>query len=442
MEDLDLVAESKAHALSAFGIDVDKLYQEMSTLEVKIDLTMTPDIMYVNRKMVEIREASQKAQRIYLKIQRALGANQKWSLNLEATLEILTNSKLENDAEVKAGQTIADRQAIASNKLVQYKRAIREAKSNCTLLSALTKAINLCIKNIDKTDADVKQQAKLMESQMRNLKTQDPTAASRTAGLSQTESDMAELEQMAATLDASAITAIVGSDDSAELTVSSEEDEVSLVEEAVATEDSVQEVALAEQEIATGVVAPQEELSISVDDDIVLDPGLTGAPQHASEPELTVDEGDLTAFLGNLPEVSAKDTKVLETLPSSEDGADTSSEVISVDADDTLFSNLLDDVVGDGATDVGPATVVVDDGDVFGGLVDTSTATEQRPPKLVRDELEREKLSKPAAPAPAKPAVVAPKAATPPPVVAAPKPAVQEPQESLDDLLNDLLGEA
>ncbi len=461
-QDLDLEKEKTVHSLENLQINVDAFYVEMTGLEVKLDLTIVPDIMYVNTKMVEVREASQRAQRMYLKIQRALGINQKWQLNLETTYEILSNSKLENDVDVRAGQTGDERKAIAGNQLVGYKRTIREAKNNVTLLKALNKAIDLCIKNIDRTDADIKQQSRLMEAQMRNLKSRDVGEAARDTYLRRTETDMDELEKLSADLSSSSV--LVGSDDTLEPTVAGEEDleeeeteEVSedtaavdtsipvedsatLAEEPEVSETAPTEAITTESEEPSALVDDEDDVVVANtaapaltdydDDDVTVSPGITGAPSVVAASSEETGGSLVDSFLGSIPEVgSRKEASV--TVPATSD-TDGGSDDSVVDLDDVIGS-VLD--MDDSSADLEETQIVsVDDGDVFGGLVESSVVTEQKPPKLVRDELQMEadrassaKAAKVATKEPAAPSAA--KAVAAKPAVAAKAPAVQEVKE-------------
>ena len=383
---IDIEAERSKHSLKALGVDVDAIYGEMSSLGIKIDLSITPDVMYINGKMVAVREASLQAQRIYLRIQRAIGDSQSWLLNLETSFDILSSSKLEYDAEVRAGQSIDDRKAIVNNKLVDYKRAIKEAKNNVSLLKALNKAIDLCIKNIDRSDADVKQQARLMESQMRNLKSSDVSAAMRDSNLRRTEEDMQSMDKLFDdSLQGSSATVAVGTEDSADLEVSLEEDLPTVTcEEINPAEETAVEAPDAEPAHASEPVRSDGLAGADFDDDCVsLAPGLTGVPDACPmweevTPEVAViveepmeGEPDLLSMLDSIPTVD-------------KGGMSSTKEDLLGDADD-CFGLDLGDLVGDPEAPEVAVVSSTDDDDVFSGLVESSVVTEQKVPKIIRE---------------------------------------------------------
>lgn len=467
MEDLDLESEKRIYSLEALGIDVDKLYNGMGELEVGIDLAVAPDIVYINTKMVACREAAMKAQRTYLKIQRALGMNQKWLLNLETTFGILSDSKLENDAEVRSGASSADRTAMANNRLVNYKRAIKEAKNNVSILKALNKAIDLCISNIDKADNAIKQQARLMETQMKNLKTMDSSAAARDRYLSKTMEDMDSLDKMYDQTQTAESFAIVGTDDTAEVTVpeeaeaseeSSDEEAVEETQEATVLEETTQvaeeiadteALAVTEDLIGSESTGDSEVISIDDDEGFSLAPGLTGMPQAAEELVVAEEEPDsLTAFLDEIPSASSrKEAGEIKVPSSAEESSEESSSIDSSDEeslDDPLMNSILESFEEDVPT-ADLAALASDD--IFGGLVETTVVTEQKIPKILAGQVEPKKKAeeKPAEIKPVakavkaevaeKKATVAP-SATPTTKTEAPKAAA--PAQSIDDLMNDL----
>lgn len=442
---IDLSVERSRHSLQALGINVDAIYDEMGSLGIKIDLSITPDVLYINNKMVSVREASLAAQRIYLRIQRALGDSQSWLLNLETSFDILSSSKMEFDAEVRAGQSIDDRKAIVNNKLVDYKRAIKEAKNNVSLLKALNKAIDLCIKNIDRSDADIKQQARLMESQMRNLKATDISAAMRDSNLRRTEEDMASMDKLFQdSMESSTTQHSVGSEDSADLSLAEEPDcEVLAEDAAVVVSDGYQDSAALEEQLVGDISeepSPEDTTAPSLaacddfgDDCVSIAPGLTGAPHNVSygNPDAVVtNEDDLLSVLDSIP--STDKNGLSSTTPASTEPTDALS-----DFDDCTGLDI-DDLAGD--LDEAEQVVPLAEDDMFGGLVESSVVTEQKVPKIIR---EQQGKSKPAAEhstpnesaAQTKLDVVKPAKKQ-----EAPKqvPPVEEPAMSLDDLINDL----
>lgn len=449
---IDLSVERSKHSLQALGINVDAIYDEMGSLGIKIDLSITPDVVYINTKMVSVREASLAAQRIYLRIQRALGDSQSWLLNLETSFDILSSSKMEFDAEVRAGQSIDDRKAIVNNKLVDYKRAIKEAKNNVSLLKSLNKAIDLCIKNIDRSDADIKQQARLMESQMRNLKATDISAAMRDSNLRRTEEDMASMDKLFQDSMESATTShSVGSEDSADLSLAEEADCSVLAEgtaeliidagaESVGDDDYAP--SLSNETLAgsyTGSTASEGATTDSFvscdsfgDDCVSIAPGLTGAQQEAprdNAPSAIADEGDLLS--------------ILDSIPSTGKGGLSSTTPASVDPTDALsdFDDCTGLDIGDLTDDAAEADQVVPlaEDDMFGGLVVSSVATEQKVPKIIREQQAKAKPPVEPKPVAEKPATVRQEPVKANKKQETPKQsAVEEPAMSLDDLINDL----
>jgi hypothetical protein len=268
-------------SLTDLGINAKELFAEMQTLSVSIELQTDPDTYYIGGKLVEVREAVRRAQTLYLRVQEAKGAAESRLLELETSYEIQQDMALSSDPEVQKGQSANERLALAGNKLVAYKRKIKEAKQVVSMLVTLDRGIQLCNRNLKDTDAAIKSQSKLMEALLFNLKISDKNAARQDPALRHSTEMLDDLDAMA-----DEIMEQEGSSDTVELELEvPSQTEPETKEEATETA-SPDDLVLEAEESMTDA---------SLEDELELDPGLTGAPQateEVSEEPIAVVESD------------------------------------------------------------------------------------------------------------------------------------------------------
>lgn len=329
--------------LLELGIDTDQVFSEMEKLTVPVSLKIEPDILYINEKMVAVREATRRAQTLYIRIQQAACVAENKLLEFETNYDILMNSTLENDSEVLKGQSSTERLAAAGNKHIDYKRAVRATKLLVSTLKKLEKALALCQRNLRSSEESVKSQLRLMEAMLHNLKGGDTSKNRENPLFKEAAKELDELDALA-----DSILAQQGSEDTAEVTIESDEgtEGRETTEETAVASDLDDELTVkphthgrmsvegnypsgtAEAEtteepesVGTGILngaidAPDPEESVLVakeeglprrdafasaasskpakdfdpDFDMEIDPGLTGAPATPAASELAYDE--------------------------------------------------------------------------------------------------------------------------------------------------------
>lgn len=155
--------------VSTLKIDIEQIYDLLSSIDVKLENIEEPDSQYIGQKTVECRAALKQVQDLTLKMNREKTRVATELSNLETQFDISRDRKLAHDANVRAGSSIEDRNALINVDLVDMKREIHVLKNDMETLKNLEKVLNLFNKNLNSINADIKQQAKIMESQMREL---------------------------------------------------------------------------------------------------------------------------------------------------------------------------------------------------------------------------------------------------------------------------------
>lgn len=184
-------------SLESLGIDSEAMFAELEELSVSVNLQIEPDALYVNQKLVDIRDAKRRAQVLFIRTQRALGTATTQALNLETQQDIMLSAKLSDDSIAgQAGYAAQERLARANNGLVPFKQALREAKNSVTVLKSLEKSIALCNRNLEGTSKDIKAQLSYLEAVLYNLKGSNAQSNKAAGHMKQTYKDLDELDAL------------------------------------------------------------------------------------------------------------------------------------------------------------------------------------------------------------------------------------------------------
>lgn len=151
------------------GKSMEDVYDLLEGTEIQLDDTPVTDPKYYNGKITEVRKKITIVQKEYTRLLRARTRAQNRLTNLETRYEILSSAAMEDDMDVRAGQSIEDRKARTTNRLKDVKNAIRNAKNEVEAIKNLEKAVNLVLKNLQQLSADLKQQSKLVEIELKHM---------------------------------------------------------------------------------------------------------------------------------------------------------------------------------------------------------------------------------------------------------------------------------
>jgi len=119
------MTDSPAPNQSFTQADADAIYDELGTLSVALDadpLSFGPKRL--NGKISEVRKALDRCERIFLDVAQNLHRIRRQRRRAETALELAKKDLLANSVEVRAGRSVADRDAIATGKLQKEVEAL------------------------------------------------------------------------------------------------------------------------------------------------------------------------------------------------------------------------------------------------------------------------------------------------------------------------------
>lgn len=151
------------------GKNISEIYDTLEGVEISSDDPGILDPEFYRKKLGEVRSSLNVIQSSYAKVMRAKTSAQTRLTSRETRFEILLNSSLENNTEVKEALSADERKARAANRLVDLKNAIRESKNEVEALSNLVKVLGVYSKSLGTISADLKQQAKLVELELQHM---------------------------------------------------------------------------------------------------------------------------------------------------------------------------------------------------------------------------------------------------------------------------------
>jgi hypothetical protein len=151
------------------GMDVEVIYTRLEATKISSDDPGILDPSFYRTKLNEVRASINTIQELYTKVLRAKTSAQTRLTSRETRFDILMSSSLENNVEVKSAATGDERKAMASNRLVDLKNAIRESKNEVECLKNLDKVLGVYSKGLSTISSDLKQQSKLVELELQHL---------------------------------------------------------------------------------------------------------------------------------------------------------------------------------------------------------------------------------------------------------------------------------
>ena len=153
-----------------FLIDTDAIYDALAEAKVSLRTLDQIDPEYLVEKIVECRNHISKVTDTYRRVAREKSRMENLEASIESQYEILKDSKLASDANVRErGSSIEDRKAIINTELVDLKSQLRTAKARTKEITNLEKVVTTIIKNLENVSKDIDKQRRIMELQMHEL---------------------------------------------------------------------------------------------------------------------------------------------------------------------------------------------------------------------------------------------------------------------------------
>ena len=143
------------------------IFDRLSSMTFTIEPKSIPDPRYISEKLGECHVSIEEVEKFYINVSKELSVLQRALNDAEAAYEHAKNDLLSNDPETAGLLSIKDREAKANTKLKAELNDIRNYKNEVEDLKGLLGVINLKLRNLSRSNMDIKTQLRLMESQIK-----------------------------------------------------------------------------------------------------------------------------------------------------------------------------------------------------------------------------------------------------------------------------------
>ncbi len=146
---------------------VKEIYGEIATIDITIDFQASPNPQYICEKLGECHVGIGLIEKLTIEVSQEMAVTQQALNNATVKYETDKETLLSKDEQIKSLPNIKDREATVNNLLKEQRSIIRDHDNSLTILNGLYKALSLKNKNLNRTNADIKAQIKIMEAQIR-----------------------------------------------------------------------------------------------------------------------------------------------------------------------------------------------------------------------------------------------------------------------------------
>jgi hypothetical protein len=146
---------------------ISKIYDRLLEIKVEIDPVPSPDPQQLNTKIAQIHIFINEVEKHYIKVSKEISIIQRTLNDCTAEHESKKEDIISNNEEVRELPSIKDREARANQMIKGEKQKIKGYENELNDLNNLLRAINLKLKNLNRTNGDVRNQIRVMEAQIR-----------------------------------------------------------------------------------------------------------------------------------------------------------------------------------------------------------------------------------------------------------------------------------
>jgi len=159
--------QAEAKLTSFTGADANRIFEELKGLNVDLD---ADPLVYgpkrLNQKVSELKGALGRCERIFLDISQQHHAVQRLKGLAELDLELAKKKLFADDPETRSGRSVSDREAIATGKLTEDVRALRELDMTLLSLDAVISVIKTTRSSLRDTQARLRDQIRLCQEEI------------------------------------------------------------------------------------------------------------------------------------------------------------------------------------------------------------------------------------------------------------------------------------
>lgn len=144
----------------------NKIYDRLLAIKLKMEIQAIPNPQYINEKIGECHVYIEEVERFSIEVCKEISIIQQVFNNAMAEYEIRKESLLIRE-DIKNLPNIKDREAHANILLSKERERTKEYQNELNDLNNLLKVTNLKIKNLNRANADIKVQLRLLEAQIK-----------------------------------------------------------------------------------------------------------------------------------------------------------------------------------------------------------------------------------------------------------------------------------
>jgi len=145
----------------------NKIYDRLLAIRVNIETSGIPGPNYINAKIGECHVYIDETEKFSIRVSKEISVMQRAYNNSTARYETAREDLITKDEEIKTLPSIRDREAKANSLLKAEIDEIKTSQNELSDLNNLLKAISLKLKNLGRTNSDIKTQLRVMESQIK-----------------------------------------------------------------------------------------------------------------------------------------------------------------------------------------------------------------------------------------------------------------------------------
>lgn len=146
---------------------ISQIYDRLLNIKVEIDPVPSPDPRQLNTKIAEVHIFIDEVEKHYIRVSKEISVVQRTLNDCAAAYESKKEEIISNNLEVKELPSIKDREARANQMIKEDRQKIKGYENELNDLNNLLRAINLKLKNLNRTNGDIRNQIRVMEAQIR-----------------------------------------------------------------------------------------------------------------------------------------------------------------------------------------------------------------------------------------------------------------------------------
>jgi len=147
--------------------EIKSIYGRLEGIKVPLESKTILNPRYISEKIGQCHICIQEVEKYYIQVSREMSILQRALNNAEAGYYVARDDLISNNSEIAALPSTQSREARANSMLKSQLDDIKNYKNQLSDLEKIFNTINVKLKNLNRTNSDIKIQLRLMESQIK-----------------------------------------------------------------------------------------------------------------------------------------------------------------------------------------------------------------------------------------------------------------------------------